>query len=515
MPENQRAEWVATSKGRTRSPWIGELSNLQGSPQRSLDGLACAMPTGSLLSSLFQGRPGEKDLGMFATTYRPMSCRPVSLTPYGAGTAPCSRLGLLHPSPAPTKRHVSPTRCSATTHLVQVGLHVPHSPPDPAPTQGASDAVQLATSPELRASESEVLGEEPEKRSSKIPPIALVSVIVPVYNVAEYLPACVHALVKQSYTKIEILLIDDGSTDTSGRLCDEYARSDPRVTVIHTPNRGLSAARNAGLDLAKGDYVCFVDSDDWVSPRFVELLVTTLERHTADIAVCTFVEESDRKSQPRRLSQPHFQLGFPDALYALYGPDYLVLTVVWNKLYKRGLFDIIRFPVGLVHEDEEIMLRLFDSAPIIVCFDQPLYHYRQRDGSITQAGLSSRSMHKVIAYENRLEYLQQHNHDPELLILTRRRLIRILLTLHAQAQSHICALAESSLSLELVERLREHVRYHPSRTSPLLAWAIFTIHFPRLAAHCYSRYLTLKGRGRNIALLRRIKSRTARGHRST
>lgn len=213
---------------------------------------------------------------------------------------------------------------------------------------------------------------------------ALVSVIVPVYRVERYLQRCVDSILAQTHRDIEVILIDDGSPDHCGRICDDYALADSRVVVIHQANGGLSAARNAGLDVARGGFVTFVDSDDWIHRSLVAELLRVLEVAGADIAVCRHsVAESD---QPQcEMSEVTRVFSAEEALAELLGPEYVTMVVAWGKLYRVGLFAGVRFPVGRVHEDEFTTHRLYHRARLVVVADSELYCYRQREGSITSA----------------------------------------------------------------------------------------------------------------------------------
>ena len=216
----------------------------------------------------------------------------------------------------------------------------------------------------------------------------MITIIVPVYKVEPYLRQCIESILCQTYRDIEILLIDDGSPDRCGEICDYYAKIDSRINVFHTENRGLSAARNVGLDNASGEYIGFVDGDDWIDPTMYEGLVETL--HDADISTCGLWYEYQGYQREWRYSKDTVFIG--EALQALiYGK---LKNTVWNKLYRRKCWEGIRFPEGHVHEDiattYKILLRDYTVATMPAC----LYHYRQRDGSIAK----TRSMDHIKDY---------------------------------------------------------------------------------------------------------------------
>ena len=213
---------------------------------------------------------------------------------------------------------------------------------------------------------------------------ALVSIVVPVYQVETYLDACVSSLLAQSYPHIEILLVDDGSTDRSPALCEAWAERDARVRVLHQRNGGLSAARNTGIEAARGDWLVLVDSDDRVAVDFVAQLLCAAQTAHADMAVCSFVYDYGETREPlhpvireeqatftgQELTQEYFSLRAVE------------FTVAWNKIYRRELFAGVRYPERRLHEDEFTTYRLIYRAKRVAWLSAPLYYYRQRPGSI-------------------------------------------------------------------------------------------------------------------------------------
>ena len=211
-----------------------------------------------------------------------------------------------------------------------------------------------------------------------------ISVIVPVYKVEPYLRKCLDSIVGQTYENLEILLVDDGSPDNCGAICDEYAAKDPRITVIHQENAGLSAARNAALDIARGDYIGFVDSDDWIEPDMYEYLMTNALQDRADIAICGHWVEYPDRSVP--MGWPRAELmDRSDGLCALL-TDQVLHNHVWDKLWKKELFDGVRFPVGRNYEDVAVAYRLFEAADRILCLPEQKHHYLIRSDSIIGLG---------------------------------------------------------------------------------------------------------------------------------
>jgi glycosyltransferase involved in cell wall biosynthesis len=219
----------------------------------------------------------------------------------------------------------------------------------------------------------------------------LISVIVPIYNAELYLEKCLNSIIGQTYRHLEIILIDDGSTDKSGAMCDRFAAADDRIKVIHRKNGGISAARNSGLDIATGDYFGFADSDDWLEPDMYQFLLDDLANACADIAVCGFFRANDHIEVPNDRSRTRRVLKQDDALELLL-QDRLLQNYYWCKLYKRELFDGIRMPEGKTFEDAFTQHLIFEKARRVVLHNIPKYHYRLRDDSIS--GLSEGFLNK-------------------------------------------------------------------------------------------------------------------------
>ena len=207
----------------------------------------------------------------------------------------------------------------------------------------------------------------------------MISVIVPVYKVEEYLRQCVDSIINQTYQDLDIILIDDGSPDKCGEICDEYAKKDDRIKVFHTENRGISAARNLGIDVARGEYIGFVDSDDWIEPDMYEILFRKAKENNADMSMCGVWYESTTST-----------ISFiQDGLYN--GEDNLVALIervinphVCNKLFCKTVFDYIRFPDNHYFEDMAIIHHIMSAVSTTILIGIPKYHYRQRKDSIVK-----------------------------------------------------------------------------------------------------------------------------------
>lgn len=231
----------------------------------------------------------------------------------------------------------------------------------------------------------------------------LVSMIVPVYNVEMYLEECLESICSQTYETLEILLIDDGSTDTSGKICDGYAKHDPRICVIHQKNQGLSAARNTGLAHASGKYLMFVDSDDKIAENLVEQLLGMCREHRAQIAVCSHLYYNEKKI-PHRKEADIADIRIMEQEEAMWELclDHKVKNFAWGKLYERQLFEGIFFPKGQLYEDINTTYKVFLKSERVVYTDFTGYFYRVRTGAITQTRDIYHALQRITAQQERI-----------------------------------------------------------------------------------------------------------------
>ena len=234
----------------------------------------------------------------------------------------------------------------------------------------------------------------------------LISVIVPVYKVEAYLDKCVQSIVDQTYQNLEIILVDDGSPDRCGEMCDAWAARDERIKVIHRENGGLSDARNAGMEIATGEYMGFVDSDDYIAPDMYRLLLERMTADGSDIAACG-VEMVFEDGTPTRMLTPagSQSLDNRQAMESIVRESHL-LQPVWYKLYKTDLIRDIPFAVGKYHEDVFWSWQAVARAQKISVFDTPCYYYLQRGGSIMGQGYSLDRFDALEAKQLRLDYMQ-------------------------------------------------------------------------------------------------------------
>lgn len=205
-----------------------------------------------------------------------------------------------------------------------------------------------------------------------------ISVIVPVYNVAQYLPQCVDSILSQDYEDLEVILIDDGSTDASGEICDRYAAKDSRVRVIHQKNGGAAAAKNAGLRAASGDYLAFVDSDDYLEPGAYGFLMKTLSETGADTVQGSFREVYRNSAEELHIQEETLE-GYA---YLLRFPKDFSCALLWNKLYRRTIFEGVFFEEGHKIDDEYFTYQGFLQPRKVVRLDRIVYNYRKRASSV-------------------------------------------------------------------------------------------------------------------------------------
>lgn len=201
----------------------------------------------------------------------------------------------------------------------------------------------------------------------------LISVIVPVYNAEQYIDRCIKSIQNNTYKNIEIILVNDGSNDNSGKICDKYAKEDDRIVVIHKKNAGTAAARNDALDIAKGEYIAFCDNDDYISPFFYEYMLKAIKADDADVVVCEMTRENDKLLYNQETNYICEAVNKHDFILGTYTGDWTRNTAPWNKMYKKQLFDKIRFPAGKGYEDAYTTYRLLFQANKIIYINQVMY----------------------------------------------------------------------------------------------------------------------------------------------
>lgn len=325
----------------------------------------------------------------------------------------------------------------------------------------------------------------------------LVSIIVPVYNVEKYLEKCLDSLINQTYRNLQIILVDDGSGDGSGTICDRYAEQDNRIQVIHKKQSGVSAARNTGLEAAKGSYICFADSDDWIHEKMIEIMYENMVQENAQISIIGYdMVWEDGRSQKKSDENVYYIWNQREAI-AQWMTQKIFKGFMCDKMFAREIFTGIRFPEDRSYmEDVAIGLELFVRAEKVVYSGKIGYHYLQRQGSATNSGFQERELLGITEAEKMIRFSKDHQriYDKEaysrLLINAYTILERIVLTGSKKDKERIP---------ELKKMLREHKDY-------LKGGAVntYTQPFIKLVCAGVPPSITIKLRQMLIELKRRI-----------
>ena len=313
----------------------------------------------------------------------------------------------------------------------------------------------------------------------------LLSIIVPIYNVEQYLDRCIQSILNQTYQNLEIILVDDGATDCSGAIADSYAAKDKRIKVFHKENGGLSDARNYGLEHVTGDYILFIDSDDFIVNIMCERLITVASSNNADIVSCNYyIYRGDDDISIHTMSVQDDKRTFTgmDMLrYYLLKTEPFDLNVVWNKIFKLDLFngvEPVRFPKGRVQEDNFTIFRLFLNANSIVTVNEPLYYYVQRAGSI-MANFTRRFMIDTIeSHMYMSDYLMNHCSS------VKNELQLYLLNSYVELSRRVCANKCKKECNDLLIQYKHYVLDHTADTSHNPMWK-FKQYIKRLLVKLY------------------------------
>lgn len=291
----------------------------------------------------------------------------------------------------------------------------------------------------------------------------LVSVIVPIYRVEKYLKKCIKSIKQQTYSNLEIILVDDGSPDGCPEICDMEAQKDSRIIVIHKENGGLSSARNAGIDAAQGEYIAFVDSDDYISEKFIEILLDMCLDNEADIAQCDFlaVNEKSQTLPWKRHQRVEICSGREAVHRFCCAGDAVKYIVAWNKLYKKQLFTNIRYPLNKIHEDEFTTYKILWKAHKVAITTSYLYYYLQRKDSIMYLQRNSiksaefliKRLDREDALKEQLLFMEKNNLKPEYIAVLRRlyKVMKADYKLFADDDENFNICEKISLELKAVE----------------------------------------------------------------
>ena len=249
-----------------------------------------------------------------------------------------------------------------------------------------------------------------------------ISVIVPVYKVEKYLHKCVDSIISQTYENLEIILVDDGSPDNCPQICDEYAKKDSRIRVIHKENEGISATRNTGIQAAQGEYIGFIDSDDYVAPQMFEKLYNAIKKHDADISICNFYYTDDNgnildKDDIRLPIKDEYISGNKVLSEKFFMDKRHYWIVPWNKLYRREVLKNVKYPVGKVHEDEDVAAHIYHGN-MVECISDRLIYYVQRQGSIMSEKDSEKCINKTEAFINLSKFYIENKYNNEVIFIS-------------------------------------------------------------------------------------------------
>lgn len=237
----------------------------------------------------------------------------------------------------------------------------------------------------------------------------MISIIVPVYNVEKYLDRCIESIINQTYKNIEIILVDDGSTDKSGEICDNYANLDTRIEVIHKVNGGVSSARNKGLDIANGEYIGFVDSDDYIHPKMYETLLSNLIDYDADISMCNYIKGIEDNYNFKKIKNNLEILNTLEQMNCLYNDKVGQILGCYLKLYKRELFNSLRFKENKIFEDWLIVHQIHFKSNKMVYTSDALYYYRKREGSIIHSEFNIKKLDALYVFKERILFFNNYN----------------------------------------------------------------------------------------------------------
>lgn len=282
----------------------------------------------------------------------------------------------------------------------------------------------------------------------------LISIIIPIYRVEKYLKECIDSVINQTYKNLEVILVNDGSPDNCGNMCDEYARKDKRVKVIHKKNGGLSDARNHGIDMATGKYITFIDSDDYVDLKYIEKLYDSIKKNNTKISQCNILKVNDKKEIIEKVgySENNVKSG-KELIKDIYYEHWAENIVVWNKMYSIELFEKIKYPVGKIHEDEYVTYKILYYIDKVSIVNEYLYCYRQNDNSITGKKFNIQRLDVLEAFEERLTFFEEKN-EKELYELTLKAYLEKLVRCYMQMKKYIEE--TKSMEIELIKKYRKN-----------------------------------------------------------
>ncbi|MBQ3409980.1 glycosyltransferase [Candidatus Saccharibacteria bacterium] len=285
----------------------------------------------------------------------------------------------------------------------------------------------------------------------------LISVIIPVYNTKQYLKNCLDSVLRQTYTNLEIIIIDDGSNDGSAKICDAYAKKDQRIQLIHQKNAGLSAARNAGLKIAKGEYLTFIDGDDSVTVDYVERLLKLVKKYQTNLSICSFAEIYPKRTFNFGQNYAEKCFNTTECLRYMLNEQGFT-TTAWGKLYARTLWENLKFPEGKLHEDIGVVYQTIIKCDKIAYTPEPNYYYYQRKSSITNQKFTADKFAIIELTDKMCDELDRK--FPELKNVTNCRRMHARFSILRQMPSgHKLSPALKTAQKQIIKYLRQHKDY--------------------------------------------------------
>lgn len=241
---------------------------------------------------------------------------------------------------------------------------------------------------------------------------SLISVIIPSYNVEKYIGKCIESVINQTYLEIEIIIINDGSTDNTLSVCQEYALKDKRIKIINQDNKGIAEARNIGIAHANGEYICWIDSDDYMDKNIIKILYSLIKDYSVDLAICDYIKGTDEKYEFKYSKDDRVHLlNREKALAKIYENNHssFIMNASWAKLIKKQLYTDIKYPSQLLFEDIYMSHKLIARCHSIAYVESPLYYYYQRDTSILGKSFNEKKLHYLIALKERISFFNDLN----------------------------------------------------------------------------------------------------------
>lgn len=252
--------------------------------------------------------------------------------------------------------------------------------------------------------------------------LPVISIIVPVYNVEPYLVRCIDSILAQTFADFELILIDDGSPDNCGKICDEYAKKEARIHVIHQKNGGLSSARNAGIDWvfknSNSQWLTFIDSDDWIHPQYLDLLLSSATTLNADVSICEY-EETNEYFHPAPVTNFDIHKQTPEEFFVNH---HVTAVIACCKLYNKSCFENIRYPLGKLHEDEFTTYKILFQKTHVSYLNKKLYFYYTNPHSIVRSKWSPKRLDAITAYEEQITFFRKSEHRDALVDVERKLL---------------------------------------------------------------------------------------------